>query len=385
MPFPIFKLPTKIIVGNGSIQAAPDELQTLEATKPLLVTDPGVAQTEVFEDVRAVLDEAGVPFDVFKDVEAQPSARTVEGAFSLYERSKCDCLLALGGGSSIDTAKGAAILATNGGKPQDYDGFDKYSTPPAPLVAIPTTAGTGSEVSYAASISDTDRDIKFTIRHGLLNRAKVAILDPNVLRTLPRHVAMVSGMDALAHAVESYTSLKATPITEAASLYAMELIGTHLRPFVANRNNGKSAESMLVASSLAAISFSDAGTGNAHCLARTLAAKFHMEHGMSCAVTLPYVVKFNAMANPSKFARVASALGARTEGLTQREAADKAASTIFDICSDLEVPSKLNAFGVQRENIPYIAEQSVKVDYNKWNPYQMTDSDFESLLSQMVD
>ena len=384
MSFSTFQLPTRIIIGSGSIGCAPDELRAIEVTKPLLVTDPGIAYTEVFEDIRVVLDEAGIPFEVFKDVEAQPSARTVEDAFSLYERSECDGLLALGGGSSIDTAKGAAILATNGGKPQDYDGFDKYSAPPAPLVAIPTTAGTGSEVSYAASISDTDRGIKFTIRHSQLNRAKVAILDPDVLRTLPRHTATVTGMDALTHAVESYTSLEATPITEAASLYATELIGTHLRPFVANRGNGEAAKSMLVASSLAAIAFSDAGLGNAHCLARTLAAKFRMEHGMSCAVTLPYVVKFNAMANPSKFARVASALGTRVEGLTQKEAADKAASTIFDICLDLGIPSELNAFGVQKKDVSYIAEQSMKAGYNRWNPYQMTNADFERLLSQMV-
>ena len=245
MSFSTFQLPTRIIIGSGSIGCAPDELRAIEVTKPLLVTDPGIAHTEVFEDIRVVLDEAGIPFEVFKDVEAQPSARTVEDAFSLYERSECDGLLALGGGSSIDTAKGAAILATNGGKPQDYDGFDKYSVPPAPLVAIPTTAGTGSEVSYAASISDTDRGIKFTIRHSQLNRAKVAILDPDVLRTLPRHVATVTGMDALTHAVESYTSLEATPITEAASLYATELIGTHLRPFVANRGNGEAAKKVV--------------------------------------------------------------------------------------------------------------------------------------------
>lgn len=385
MAFPVFELPTKILVGAGSIRTAPAELRPLGGSKPLLVTDPRIAGTDAFAVVCEALERADLGYAVYRDVEPQPSVETVEAAHAQYEGHGCDSLLAFGGGSTIDTAKGTAILATNGGSPRDYDGLDRYSVAPAPVVAVPTTAGTGSEVSSVASIRDDERKVKFSIRHSRLNRARVAILDPEVLRTLPRHVAVATSMDALTHAVESYTSLEATPITEAFSLHAIKLIGSHVRPFVANRANCGSAEKMLVGSSLVAVAFSSAGTGNSHCLARVLAGEFGMEHGMACAVTLPYVVKFNSVSDPAKFAGVAVALREDVDRIKPREAADLAPRAVFDLCEDLSVPSKLNSFGIKPEDVKHIAKQSVKAGYNRWNPRTMTEADFEALLNWMID
>jgi alcohol dehydrogenase len=383
MAFPIFECPTRILVGAGAIRRVPSELRDVGGTKPLLVTDPVLAGTDAFGIVREVLEEAGLDYAVYRDVEPQPSVDTVEAAHAHYEQNDCDSLLAFGGGSTIDTAKGAAILATNGGSPRDYYGSDRYSVAPAPLVAVPTTAGTGSEVSSVASIRDDERKAKLSIRHSRLNRARVAILDPEVLRTLPRGVAVTTGMDALTHAVESYTSLEATPITEAFSLHAMELVGLHIRPFMANRGNRDSAEKMLIGSSLAAIAFSSAGTGNSHCLARILAGEFGMEHGMACAVTLPHVVAFNSIADPAKFAKVAATLGEDVSGLETRDAA-LASKAIFRLCEDLGVPTELDGFGVSAGDTSRIAEECMKANYNRWNPRLMTQPDFEELLARMV-
>lgn len=379
-----FALNTKLTIGPGTLDSLPDELGPLGVTRPMVVTDPGVARTEAFAAVTRSLRAAGIPYEVSDDVEPQPTVGNVVRGFERYRAAGCDGAVALGGGSAIDTAKAMVILATNGGDPRDYHGSELYDTPPDPLLAVPTTAGTGSEVSYAASIRDEEKDRKLTIRHLRFNSARVAILDPLVLRSIPRRVAVTAGMDALTHAVESYTSREATVLTEALSLRAMELIAQSLRSFVAEPGDAEVGERMLVGSCLAGIAFSYAGTGNAHCLARTLAGKFHMEHGMSCAVTLPHVVAYNAAFAPERYARVALALGERVDGLDDEEAAARAGPAVAALADDLDVPRTLRSFGVEERHVAYIAEESAGVNYNRWNPRFMTEQDFADLVGRMV-
>lgn len=379
-----FALSTKMVIGRGAVSCLPEQLCALDMSKPLVVTDPGLARTQAFEAVTGSLREAGVSFATTADVEPQPTVGNVLRGYAGYRANGCDGAVALGGGSAIDTAKGIAILATNGGDPRDYHGSELYDTPPAPLVAIPTTAGTGSEVSYAASIRDEEKDKKLTIRHKEYNTARVAVLDPEFLHSLPRRVAVTAGMDALTHGVESYVSREATVLTQALSLRASELIGANLRDFVADRGNSGIGERMLVGSSLAGIAFSYAGTGNAHCLARTLAGSYHMEHGMSCAVTLPHVAAYNVSAAPTRYARVAAALGEPVEGLDDGEAAGRAVSALFRLAADLEVPPSLESFGVTSKDVGYIAKESMAVNYNRWNPRFMQEEDFGALVGGMV-
>lgn len=379
-----FSLPTKLITGIGALGSLSAAVAELGTSKALIVTDPGVAGTESFAALTASFDKENLAYAATTEVEPQPTVDNVLNAAGTYRDEQCDGVVAFGGGSAIDTAKGVAILATNGGDPRDYHGFDLYHVPPAPLIAIPTTAGTGSEVSYAASIRDAERDTKLTIRNIRYNQARVAILDPEVLRSLPARPAAMAGLDALTHAIESYTSREATLLTEALSLRAIELIGANLRRFVADRGDLEAGERMLVGSTLAGIGFSYAGTGNAHCLARTLAGTFHMEHGMSCAVTLPHVVAYNVPVNPGRFARVAAALGQNTAGLSEQEASAQAVSALFELTSNLDTPHSLRPFGVEPRHLKYIAEESIAAGYNRWNPRHMTEQDFETLVKEML-
>lgn len=379
-----FDISTKIIFGQGTVKRVGEELKNLGCKKVLVVTDPGIASMEFFTDAITSILENSIVYSLFKEVEAEPSTHVVENAFDQLRQEGCDTVLAIGGGSSIDTAKGVAVLATNPGNLKDFSGFGKFNIPPIPLVAIPTTAGTGSEVSDAAAITDKEKNEKFSIRHKDLNRAKIAILDPNVLRSLPTKIAVITGMDALSHAIESYTSIQANPFTEALSLYAIQLIGENFRSYVSNRNDTEAAGKMLIASSMSALGFTFAGTGYVHCVARYIGAQFHIAHGMLCAVTLPYIAEFNYIANPAKFAKIAQALGEHVEGLSLLEAAKKSIIALRKLCDDLGIPRTLGELGVPFQAVDRLAEDCANSWYHKFNPRYADKDEFEHLLSKMI-
>jgi alcohol dehydrogenase len=375
-----FLCPTKIYLGIHSHEKLKEIIAEQKIKRLLFLSDPGVTSAEIYKRVEGILKASHVTFEAFTDIEPEPSATTVEKAYEICRSSQPSALLALGGGSTMDTGKAVGILATNGGRIHDYEGIDKFSKPPLPLIAIPTTAGTGSEVSYSCVITDTDRDNKMSIRSATLNRAKIAILDPIALRSLPYKVAAHAAMDAFVHALESYVSLNANPITDAMNLHAIELISRNVRPFVSNRSNLEAGLKMLCAASLAAMGFSNTGAGNIHCMARFVGAFFHVSHGLSNAVCLPYGAEFNLMANPEKFARVAIAMGEMIQGLTALEAGRKAIEAIKQLNRDLGIPSKLREVGVTEEKLPEMARLSFEANYNRWNPRYTTVEDFRSLF-----
>lgn len=377
-------IPTEMIFGENSISRIPEEVRRLGGKTVFLVTDQGVVQTEFFRKVVNVLKSSEIGMEVFDSVEPEPSAETVEKALGLFRRSKAEVLLAVGGGSSMDTAKGVGILATNGGKIFDYEGWDKFKNTPIPLIAVPTTAGTGSEVSNGCVFTDTKQDIKRTITHVRLNKARVAILDPTALVTLPASVATHAGIDAFVHAFESYLSLEATPLSEGISLYGTELVAKNIRPFVANRGNLGAGGKMLLGAAFGGIGISSVRTGNVHCMARFVGALFHVSHGLSNAVCLPYVAEFNSIACPEKFASVAQAMGVDTKGLTVTEAAKAAVSAIKDLCDDLGIPRNLKEIGVKEEAIPKMAKLCIQANYNRWNPRYTTEEDFVKLFHRAM-
>lgn len=221
-----------------------------------------------------------------------------------------------------------------------------------------------------------------SVHSASLNRAKVAILDPLALRSLPATVAAHAAMDAFVHAFESYIALAANPITEAVALHSIELIVQNVRPFVSNRNNLGAGLKMLIAASLAAMAFSNTGVGNAHCMARFVGAFFHISHGLSNAICLPYVAEFNLMANPEKYAKVASAMGERTNGLTALEAGRKAVEAIKQLNRDLGIPERLREIGCTEDKLPELARLSVDAGYNRWNPRYTTYEDFLDLFKK---
>lgn len=377
-----FYCPTKIHMGINSHQKLHDIIKEWKIEKLFVVADGAIVKTEIFASVEKILKDNKVVFEVFSEIEPDPSANTVEKAFNLYKASQAPAVLAVGGGSTMDTGKGVGILAKNGGRIKDYEGIEKFSIPPLPLIAMPTTAGTGSEVSASCTITDTDRGLKMSIRHPTLNPARIAILDPMALKTLPASVASHAGVDAFVHAFESYISLNANPITDAINLHAMELISQNIRQFVANRGNLEAGLNMACGSNLAGIAFGLTGVGNVHCMARFIGVFCHVPHGLSNAVCFPAAAEFNLLANPKKYGKVAVAMGENVQGLTEMEAAKKAVNAIKAMCLDLGIPDKLRDVGATEDMLPKMAKLSSEAGYNKWNPRYTTYQDFLDLFKK---
>ena len=380
--FQSFYCPTKVFMGIGSHQKLQDIIKEWKIEKLFVVADGAVAKTEIFASIEKILKDNNVGFSLFTDIEPDPSANTVHKAFDLYQANQAPVVLAVGGGSTMDTGKAVGILAKNGGRINQYEGIEKFSTPPLPLIAVPTTAGTGSEVSGSCTITDTDRGLKMSIRHAALNPARIAILDPIALKTLPGTVASHAGVDAFVHAFESYISLNANPLTDAMNLQAMELMSQNIRQFVANRANLEAGLNMACASNLAGITFGQTGLGNVHCMARFVGAFCHVSHGLSCAVCFPAAAEFNLLANPKKYARVAIAMGEDIRGLTEIEAARKAYNAIKSMCRDAGIPDRLRDVGATEAMLPEMAKLSAQAGYNKWNPRYTTEREFMELFAK---
>lgn len=373
---------TKIFLGIGAYKKLPELLDGLNSDDVFLLSDNGVASTDFFRLVKDTLKESNIRFKVFTDIETDPSDKTVEKAFEIYQESKPSALITLGGGSTIDVGKAVAILATNGGRIHDYEGIDLFTNPPLTIIAIPTTTGTGSEVSGSCVITDSTRGLKMSIRSAGLNPAEIAILDPLALKTLPVEVATDSGMDAFVHAFESYISLNANLVTDALTLNAIELISANIKHFVSDRSNLDAGLKMLCGASLAAMGFSNTGLGNIHCMARFVGAFFHASHGLSNAVCLPFGAEFNLTANPDKYARVAQAMGEDISGLSSMAAGEKAVEAIRKLCNEVGIPQKLRDIGVEKEKLAEIARLCFKADYNRWNPRYTEEKDFLALLEK---
>jgi len=377
-----FLSPTKIYLGVNSHEKLNGIIAERGIKQLFFLCDGNVVGTQVFKSVENILKKNLVKFEVFTEIEPDPSAKTVEKAYSIYQTIEAPALVALGGGSTIDVGKAVGILATNGGRIHDYEGIDKFSNPPLPLIAIPTTAGTGSEVSGSCVITDTERGLKMSIRNATLNPAKIAILDPMTLISLPATVAAHSAMDAFVHAFESYISLNASPITDALNLHAIELIAHNVRTFVSNRSNLDAGLRMLCAANLAGMAFGFTGLGNVHCMARFVGAFFHVSHGLSNAICLPYAAEFNLIANPEKYARVALAMGENIYGLTTIEAGQKAIGAMKQLCKDLNIPEKLRDVGGTKDKIDEMARLAFEANYNRWNPRYTTYEDFLVLFEK---
>jgi alcohol dehydrogenase len=284
--------------------------------------------------------------------------------------------------STIDVAKAVGILATSGGRIQDYEGIEVYQKAPLPLVALPTTAGTGSEVSWSCVVTDTERNLKMSIRHTFHNPARVAILDPIALTTMPASIAMHSGVDAFVHAFESFISREANPFTDALNLRALELIHGNIRAFVRDRSNLEAGAAMLNGSTLAGMAFGITGTGNVHCLARFVGAYFHLSHGLSNAICLPRVAEFNRPAAVARYARLAQIFVPNAP--KDPEIASAAVVTaIADLCRDLDVPQRLRDVGGRSEVLAEMADHCIAANYNRWNPRETTRDDFLSILTQL--
>ena len=359
-----FVLPTRIIYGEGSIKKLPDEIRKLNNKKPLLVTDKGIITAGIAEKITDVLEEAGIDYAVFDGIQPNPRDTTVTETAEFAMANNTDMLIAVGGGSSIDTAKAAGVILTEGGTINDYEGLDNLKKPITDLIAVPTTVGTGSEVTFWSVITDTKRHFKMSVGSPLI-AAKLAIVDPDLVETLPPSAVAATGMDALTHAIEGYTCKLAEPITDACGIYAIQMIGENIREAVycdSKEARGK----MLLASLIAGICFGNSDIAGVHCMGEAMGGLYDMPHGLSMAIMLPHVMEYNYVACIDKFARIADALGENTEGMDKRAAAHKAVDAVYKLNKDLQIPTFIQAGG-RREDIQELAERSavnVSVDSN---------------------
>lgn len=374
-----FFCPTRIYAGVGAHDKIADVLASFGSERIFIAADRAVLDGAIMERIRDGVAAAGIASTVFSDIEPDPSDTTVGRALEACREHRASAILALGGGSTIDLAKAVGIVMTNGGRIHDYEGIEVYRTPPLPLIAIPTTAGTGSEVSGSCVITDTARHLKMSIRHASLNPARVAVLDPLALVTMPAHVAMHSGVDAFVHAFESYVSRDANPFTDALTLRAIELIAGNIRAFVADRSNLEAGAAMLNGSALAGMAFGITGLGNVHCLARFVGAFFGLPHGLSNAVCLARVAAFNRPAAVGRYARLAAILA--PDAPSDPELASRATvGAIAALCRDLDVPATLREVGGRADVFEEMADLCLKAGYNRWNPRETTRDDFLQLL-----
>jgi alcohol dehydrogenase len=371
-----FKIPGEVVFGQGSLAKLPGELEARGINKVLLASDRGLESAGMVKRVESILTDSGIRYSTFLDIEPNPSTETVVKGKDIFMENGLQAIVCLGGGSPMDTAKAIAVLVAGGGKVQDYEGAFKVTGPVAPIVAIPTTAGTGSEVTPFAVITDREKNYKLTMFSYELVPA-VALLDPDLITSLPPLLAASTGLDALTHAVEAYLSHAASPFSDAMGEKAMELIGSWIRLFVANRSDLEAASGMLLGSMFAGIAFSWARLGNVHAMAHPLGGFFNIPHGIANAVLLPTVMEYNALADRGKYEKIFNYIkdGKVIDGFTP----DVLVREIRQLSSDLGIPANLTALGVDREYIHAMAVDAMKSGNIKINPRQTTIKDVEEL------
>lgn len=363
-----YEMPTRIIYGIGSVTMIGDEVAGFGVKKILITTDKGVKNAGVLDPVIKSLEKAGIEYIIYDKVRADSGVDIVSEATELAKKNGCELIMGIGGGSSMDTAKAVAVMVNNPGSILDYAGLDKMKNKPLPIVAIPTTAGTGSEVTVWAVISDKENNIKTGIG-SMMMMPDVAICDPGLTISLPPNVTAATGMDALTHAIESYVNTATQPISEAMAEKSIKLIADNLRLAVANGENIKARDGMLMGSLIAALAFNETRLGIAHAWSSPLGAYYPVSHGVANAILLPNVMEFNLIGAPEKFARIAELMGENITGLTAMEAARKSVEAVRNLMIDINIPLHFKeVIDIDEEMIPRIAEDAIKSGNNLVNP-----------------
>lgn len=298
-----FSIPQNIIVGKGSLSKLPDICKKRDANHAYIISGPYLNKMGIVSSCIDALRSSGIEADAFTDTEGNPSVETVEKATAGFRESKADILIALGGGSPMDVAKAVGVVARYGGSITDYEGGGKVPGKIVPLIAVPTTAGTGSEVTAFSVITDHKRNYKLTVFSYNLIPA-YAVLDAQLLTTAPETVAAACGIDAMVHAIESYISKAASPFSDAMAEKALELIGSNIRQYVSDRTNIDAAEKMLIGSLFAGIAFSWARLGDVHAMSHPVSAYFNVPHGVANAILLPTIMEYNSLADRGKYLKI---------------------------------------------------------------------------------
>lgn len=368
-----FLLPTKIEYGVGVVKKLGRELKEYDAKKVIIIADKGVKKAGLVDKITTILDESDIEYLVFDEVEPNPKDTNVEAGALAAVKFGADSMIALGGGSPIDCAKAIGVLISHGGNSiKQYEGKTAVKKAIPPLITIPTTSGTGSEVTFSSVITDTKNNYKMTVKSPLI-AAKTALVDPELTMTMPPSVTASTGVDALTHAIEAYTAKVAEPISDAIALYAVELIYNNLKTAVFNGDDLGARSGMLMGSLLAGIAFSHSDVASVHCMAESLGGMYDAPHGVCNSILLPYVMAYNMEYCKERYSRIARAMGA--EFKTIDKGSKKAVDMVKQLTIEVNLPS-FKSLGVAEKDFEPLAEMSAKNISTESNPRPMSKNDY---------
>jgi alcohol dehydrogenase class IV len=388
----------QLIFGRGAVANLGSEIRRRKLSRAFVITDQRLVAAGLVEQVLAPLREANIQFDVFQDGEPEPAVETAIAAADAARRFQPDSILGLGGGSNMDLAKIVAVLVAHGRKPAEYFGFDRVPGPTLPLICLPTTAGTGSEVSHAAVLTDKANHIKVSTLSQFL-RPALAVVDPALTDGCPRQVTADSGIDALTHAIEAYTAVDFDklnepdgapvayegrhPLGDCLAEKAIWLIGQHLVAAVEDGANRAARDGMALAATLAGLAFSNCGVALVHALEYPIGGAVQVTHGAGNGLLLPFVMRYNLPLRKEAFAKIAALLGENLNGLSDDAAAERAIAAVERIRAAIGIPQRLRDLGVSREQLPLFAEKAFAIKrLMNTNPRQPTLSDLIDILQQ---
>ncbi|MGW8160617.1 MAG: iron-containing alcohol dehydrogenase [Desulfobulbales bacterium] len=352
--------PTRIVFGVNTVKQLGDLVTELGGHRVFLVADPGLKQSGIIKQITSILNAAKIPYVLYDKVTPEPGLKLADQGLKLAIKHKADCVVGVGGGSALDVGKAVSILLINGGKAEDYLGLGKIKRPGVPKIMIPTTAGTGAEVTFTAVFINEKTNSKGGMNGDPLY-PDAAILDPALTISLPPHVTAATGIDAFTHALEAYVSNQAHAISDMYALEAIDLISSNLGVAYANGGNLAARSAMLMGSLLGGKALATAGVGLVHAMAYPLGGMFNTAHGLANAILLPYVVEYNIIGSPEKYATVAQVMGYETEGLPVREAAQLVVEAIHQLNADVAIPDSLADLNIPADKIPEMARIALTV------------------------
>ncbi|MHA5114575.1 iron-containing alcohol dehydrogenase [Oenococcus oeni] len=381
-----FLMPSVNFFGPGVISKIGERAKMLGMKKPVIVTDKflenlkngAVAQT------LASLKKSGVDYVVYNEVEPNPKIHNIKEVKTLYEKEDADSIITVGGGSAHDTGKGAGIIMTNGDDITKLAGIETLKNPLPPLIAVNTTAGTGSELTRHAVITNEETHLKFVVV-SWRNIPLVSFNDPTLMLDIPKGLTAATGMDAFVQAVEPYVSVDHNPITDSQCIQAIKLIESSLREAVANGHNLQARTKMVEAEMLAGMAFNNANLGYVHAMAHQLGGQYDAPHGVCCALLLPYAEEYNLIADPERFAELARIMGENTDGLSTRDAAELSIKAMKQLSEDVGIPHSIKDIGAKPEDFDLMAENALKDGNVFSNPRKGTKEDIVKIFQEAYD
>lgn len=377
-----FKIPQNIEFGMGSLKKLPEILKENDSDHVFLISDHGLESIGVVKKVQDIIEAGGIKYTTYLEVKPNPTIDIVNEATALYKECGATSIVALGGGSPIDVAKAVGVLVNHGGSITEYEGNHKVPGPIVPMIAIPTTAGTGSEVTASAVITDESRNYKLSVfSYEIL--PKYAVLDPELIMTAPASIAASCGVDALIHALEAYISTNASPFSDAMAEKAMELIGGNIRRFVANRKDEEAACAMMAGCNFAGISFAWARLGNVHAMSHPVSAFFHVPHGVANSILLPTVIEYNALADHGRYEVIYNFIREGNEILDGFKP-EMLVEEIKKLNADLLIPKSLSEVGVTEDKIEDMAKDAMMSGNIPANPRQTNLKDMIELYKKAL-